>query len=65
MTFLTEEGKKVSMSVKDPKENLTTEQVSAAMDKIISTNVFFTESGDLVKKDSANIVDRNVSIIAL
>lgn len=65
MTFLTQEGKTVSLSVKDPKDNLTKEQINAAMDTIITSNILFTDSGDLIKKDSANIVDRNVNEIAL
>ena len=37
--------------------------VTAAMDQIIAKNIFVTSGGDLVGKDSAQIVDRTVNVI--
>ena len=63
MRFLTQIGNRVSISLDNPKDTLTEAEVTAAMDQIIAKNVFVTSGGDLVGKDSAQIVDRTVNVI--
>lgn len=63
MTFLNEEGKKSSIRLNAVKDDLTSEQISSLMDTIIAKNVFLPTGGALKKKDSAQIVERNVSKI--
>ncbi len=56
MTFLTSGGQKATVRVKDVKDTLDPVDVSAAMDAIIDNNIFFTSSGELKIKDSAQVV---------
>lgn len=56
MTFLTSGGQKASVRVKDVKDTLDPIDVSSLMDTIIDNNVFFTSSGELKFKDSAEVV---------
>lgn len=61
MTFFNAQGKKASISINNIKDNLTKEEVSSTMDTIISKNLFDTSGGDLITKDSAQIVERTAS----
>lgn len=63
MTFLTQGGTRATISLDNPKDNLTEAEVVAAMDQIIAKNIFTTSNGDLVAKHSAQIVDRTVNVI--
>ena len=58
MSFLNGSGKKVSISLNSVKDTVTDAQVSAAMDVMISKNIFNTTGGDLKTKDSSHIVDK-------
>ena len=60
MTFITESGDKATLSVSGLKEDLTAEEIGAAMDVIIAKNAFITKGGDLKGKYNAQIVARNV-----
>lgn len=40
MVFNTAQGKKVSININNPKENLTKEQVTTVMNSIIAKNIF-------------------------
>lgn len=57
MTFLNESGNNVSISLDNPKDDLTAAQVQTAMDLIITKNIFISTGGDLVSKSSARIID--------
>lgn len=61
MIFLNAAGKKVTISVSDPREDLVQADVQAAMSGILAGNVIITEGGDLTAIDSARIVTRNVT----
>lgn len=58
MSFMNEQGKKVSINVSNIKDGLTDAEVSAAMDTIVAKNIFHTSGGDIKTKDSAQIVDK-------
>ncbi|ART77245.1 DUF2922 domain-containing protein [Sutcliffiella horikoshii] len=59
--FLNEEGTKVKVSVDDPRSDLTQVEIEEAMDTIIAANVFTSKGGSFITKDSARIVERNVT----
>ncbi|WP_027364983.1 DUF2922 domain-containing protein [Desulfotruncus alcoholivorax] len=63
MRFVTQAGTRVTISLDNPRDNLTEAEVAAAMDQIIAKNIFVTGGGDLVAKDNAQIVDRTTSVI--
>lgn len=60
MAFLTDEGKKVTLTVDAPREDLTEEEVMTVMTKVITEDVFRVDASPIVKAVSAQIVDRNV-----
>ena len=57
MTFKTDEDKNVSISVEDPKPNLTESEILEAMNLIIANNVFAPNGEALVEKVGAKIVE--------
>ncbi|WP_333860231.1 DUF2922 domain-containing protein [Clostridium sp.] len=61
MTFLTEEGKKVSVRVSNVKETLTGQEVKTAMETIIAKNIFTSKSGDFKSIDSANMEESSTT----
>ena len=61
MTFLNEEGSRASVTLPSIRDNITEAEVSAAMDVVISKNIFSTSGGDLKAKNSAQITERNVT----
>jgi hypothetical protein len=63
MSFMNEEGKKVSLRVDGIKEDITGEAVGLVMDAIIAKNIFQSTGGDLKVKDSAQIVSRDVQAL--
>lgn len=56
MTFLTSGGQKATVRIRDVKDSLDPSDVSTVMDNIIDNNIFFTSSGELKFKDSAEVV---------
>lgn len=58
MNFINEAGKKVAVRVSKVKDGVTEAEVGAAMDVIISKNIFKSTGGDLKTKDSAEITDK-------
>ncbi|GFN35875.1 DUF2922 domain-containing protein [Tepidimicrobium xylanilyticum] len=56
MDFLDEMGKKFTLSIDDPRLDLTDMEVKAVMEGIVNSNVFFTANGDIVEPDSARII---------
>ena len=57
MTFKTDEDKNVSISVEDPKPNLTESQILEAMNLIIAKDVFAPNGETLVEKVGAKVVE--------
>ena len=60
MTFIDEMGKKKTISVEDPIQTLTREDIKNAMDTIITSDIFVEK---LVAKDSAKFVTQVVEDI--
>ncbi len=61
MSFVTELGRTVSISIPDPKPGVTEAEVQQAMQTIIDENVFTSASGNLVQIKAAKIVAREVT----
>lgn len=64
MVFRTVGGKEVVLSLADPKDDITTQQVVSAMETILAKNIFATSSGDLRDPVAARIRVTDVSILA-
>jgi hypothetical protein len=60
MIFQNAAGKNARISVADPREDLTPQEVQAVMDTVLAKNIFNTTGGDMVKALSARIVIRDV-----
>lgn len=64
MVFRTVGGKEVVLSVPNPKDDLTTQQVVGAMETILSKNIFSTSSGDLRDLVEARVRVIDVQVLA-
>jgi len=64
MVFRNESGKTVTLSLLEPKDNLTLTEVSTVMQDIISKNIFSTASGDLVQVVEARIRSNDMAVLA-
>ena len=56
MTFKDEDEKKISLSVDDPREDITEAEIKAVMDLIVSKNIFAPNGMDLVAAVEAKVV---------
>ena len=57
MTFNNALGGAVSITLPEPKADLTAAQIEAVMDQIIAKNIFTGAGGDLISKRDIKIVD--------
>lgn len=65
LLFTTEAGTSATISVDSPKEPVDAQAVSAAMDEILASNVFFSAQGNFTAKRGARLVERNVESIEI
>ena len=63
MIFKTESGEKANLSITNIKEDLTSDEISNAMDIIIAKDAFICKGGSLKEKLSAQIITKNVDNI--
>ena len=56
MTFKNEDGAKVSLSIQDPRENITEEEIRNVMELIVAKNIFAPNGLDLVEAIDAKVV---------
>ena len=56
MTFKTNDDKKVSLSVDNPREDITEDEIKSAMELIVSKNVFAPNGSDIVAVVEAKVV---------
>ena len=61
MTFKTSDEKKVSISVDNPREDLTEEEVKTAMELIKEKNIFAPNGADLAALVSAKVVQTDTT----
>ncbi|KAA0548448.1 DUF2922 domain-containing protein [Bacillus sp. BGMRC 2118] len=65
LQFINEEEKTVTISIDNPIEPVSPAAIDAAMDTIVSANVFVSAGGDLIAKKGARVVERNVNEVTL
>jgi hypothetical protein len=63
MGFINEVGKKVTIRLDGVRDDLSELDVLAAMDSILSKNIFTITGGDFKEKDSAQVVSKEVQLI--
>ena len=63
MGFINQAGTRASISLDNPRNDLTEAEVVAAMDLIVAKNIFNTSGGDLVSKRNAQVVDQTVNVV--
>ena len=56
MTFKTTDDKKVSISVDNPREDITESEIKDAMDLVVSKNIFAPNGADIVSAVEAKVV---------
>ena len=61
MTFKSSYDKKVSISVDNPREDLTESEIKEAMNTIIEKNIFSPNGGSLVSSVSAKVVQTDTT----
>ena len=61
MTFKTTDDKKVSLTVDNPREDLTEEEVKTAMELIKEKNIFAPGVADLASLVSAKVVETDTT----
>jgi len=64
LTFENAEGRRSSVSIRNPVEDPAQEDVNQLMDSIITNDVFQTTGGSLVDKVEAVVVSTQTSVIA-
>lgn len=57
MVFRNQAGRNVTISLDNPRSDLTAAEVEAAMDLVIARNIFTSSGGDLVSKQDIRIID--------
>ncbi len=63
MIFVNELGRNVTISVVDPRDDVTAQQVSAVMSDILTHNAFISVGGRLLSAAGARVVSRGVEEI--
>jgi len=57
MVFRNQAGRNVTITLDNPRDDLTAAEIEAAMDLIIARNIFTSTGGDLVAKQDIMIVN--------
>ena len=65
MDFLDALNKNYKISINDPRSDLTDVEVFAAMDQLLTANVFKSNNGDLIEKVSARVVTTSIEEMEL
>ena len=60
MEFKNVEGKKFSLTIDDPREDVTEEEIRTVMDDIVAKNIFSTTGGDVVSPVGARVITTTV-----
>ncbi|MDK2821762.1 MAG: hypothetical protein PWP31_1727 [Clostridia bacterium] len=63
LIFQNAAGRRTTISIQDPRDDLTEAEVQAAMELIINRNIFTSSGGDLTAVIGARIVSRSVTDI--
>ena len=63
LKFKNASGKSRTLTVKDPKDGITKEEVDAAMNAIVAANVFTSNGGDLVEAVEGRVRTTTLDVI--
>lgn len=63
LVFNTESGKRVTISIDEPVENISEEMVQTAAANVIASNIFSVEGEQLQQIVSAKVTERHVTDI--
>jgi len=63
LIFRNAEGRTVTVSVNNPKDQLNVAEVNDAMDMVINSDLFQTSGGSITEKVRAEVVSRQVETI--
>ena len=61
LNFVTAGGKKMMLTVDEPRENLTSVEVESAMQEVINAGVFGVDDSLIESSISARIIERTVT----
>ena len=56
LTFKSSDDKKVSLSVDNPREDITENEIKSAMDLVVSKNIFAPNGSDIVSVVEAKVI---------
>ncbi|OPY56632.1 MAG: hypothetical protein A4E55_02043 [Pelotomaculum sp. PtaU1.Bin035] len=57
MVFRNQDGNNVTITLDNPRNNLTAAEIEMAMDLVIARNVFTSSGGDLVTKQDIRVIN--------
>lgn len=57
MVFSSQAGRNVTITLDNPRSDLTAAEIEAAMDLIIARNIFTSSGGDLAAKQDIKVID--------
>lgn len=60
MVFRNQEGRNVTISLDNPREDLTAAEIESAMDLVIERNVFTSAGGDLGTKQDIKLISNTI-----
>jgi hypothetical protein len=63
LTFRNEEGRRQTLTLADPRDNLTANEVEEVMNLILQKNIFSGSGGDLIEALAAQVIGRTVEVI--
>ncbi|AFQ44226.1 DUF2922 domain-containing protein [Desulfosporosinus meridiei] len=61
LTFTTVGGKNFSITLPNPRADLSKAEAEAVMDTIITKNIFITTGGELAKKRDIRVIDTSTN----
>ena len=65
MEFKDVAGKKFTLSLEEPKNDLTESDIRAAMEEVVNKNIFSTKEGDIVETVKARIIKTEIEEIMI
>lgn len=65
LEFKDEMGKKFTISIDNPREDLTEGEVRTAMEDIVNRNIFFTATGDIVAPEGARFITTTIEELTI
>lgn len=63
LIFINAAGKKTTLSLNDPREDITEVEVRGVMEQVLAKNLFNSTGGDLVALGGARVVSKQIADI--